>query len=177
MIKRHRELAMITVMSCGLACVPLGARAGARAASLSDADRDFLVSTAQGATYELAVAKLALTRNTTADIKNYARTMVSDHESLNPRLHQVAQQNNVQLPTTMTNDKRQSLDRLRALNGREFDAAFVSDEADDNRNDTATEQKELDTTDNAQVKALVTRLQAADAKHARIGETLKQDGQ
>ena len=172
MIKRNRALAMIAAMSCGLAYVPLGARA----ASLSDADRDFMVSTAQGATYELAVAKLALTKNTTADIKNYARTMVSDHQSLNPRLHQVAQQNNVQLPTTMTDDKRQSLDRLRALNGKEFDATFVNDEADDNKNDTATERKELDTTDNAQVKALVERLQAADAKHAKIGETLKQGG-
>lgn len=170
---RIRMVTAATVLSCGLGWTSFGARA----ASLSDADRDFLVSTAQGATYELAVAKLALTRAGSDDVKSYARTMIADHESLNPKLHQVARQNHVQLPTTMTSDKQQSLDRLKALRGKDFDAAFTRDEADDNRNDTATEQKELDTTDNAQVKALVERLKAADAKHARIGAALKQAGQ
>ncbi len=163
---RIRAVATAAALSCCLAFAP----AGARAASLSGADRDFLVSTAQSATYELAVAKLAMTKTTQGDIKSYAHTMIADHESLNPRLHQVARQNNLQLPTTMTSDKRQSFDRLSALNGKDFDTAFVRDEADDNKNDTATEQKELAATDNAQVKA-------ADTKHTKIGETLQQAGQ
>lgn len=169
---RIRALAVAASLSGGL----LFASAGARAASLSEADRDFLVNTAQGATYELAVAKLALTKNASPAVRSYAQTMVSDHRSLNRRLHQVAQENGVSLPTTMTNDKQQSLDHLRGLNGEQFDAAFVQDEADDNKNDTATEQKEISTTDNAQVRTLVQHLQAADAKHAKIGETLQQEG-
>ena len=171
----HHRVRALTAGSA-LLCGSLLAAVGARAASLSSADHDFLVNTAQGATYELAVAKLALTKNTSPAIGSYAQTMISDHRSLNRRLHQVAQQNGVSLPTTMTDDKRQSLDHLRGLNGEQFDAAFVQDEADDNKNDTATEQKEIDTTDNAQVKTLVQHLQAADAKHAKIGETLQQQG-
>ena len=63
----------------------------AQAASLSSADQTFMVSTARGATYELAMAKLALAKATRSDIKSYAHTMISDHESLNPELHQIAQ--------------------------------------------------------------------------------------
>ena len=168
-----RAMALTAGVLCGL----LVASAGARAAALSDADRAFLVSTAQGATYELAVARLALTKSTSHAVRSYAQTMVSDHRSLNGRLHQVARQNGVRLPTAMTDDKQQSLDHLSGLNGKEFDAAFVGAEADDNKNDTATEQKEIDTTDNAQVKALVRQLQAADTKHAAIGQTLQREGQ
>ena len=170
---RIRSAAAATILSCGL----VYASAGAHAASLSDADHKFLVSTAQGTTYELAVAKLAMTKTTRSDIKSYAHTMIADHASLNPKLHQVAKQNNVQLPTTMTSDKQRSFNQLSALNGKEFDTAFVSGEADDNKTDTVTEQKELDTTDNTQVKALVEQLKAADTKHAKIGEMLRQAGQ
>ena len=151
--------------------------AGARAAAMSSADRDFLVDTAQGATFELAVAKLALTKKVPGAVAHYAHVMIADHESLNPRLHEVARRNDVELPTTMTGDKQQSLDHLRTLDGPAFATAFVKEEADDNRSDTATEQKEIDTTHDAGVRTLVKHLQAADAKHAKMGEALAGAGQ
>ena len=149
----------------------------AQAASLSSTDRDFLVSTAQGATYELAVAKLAQTRGTRSDIKSYANTMITDHKSLNPELDQLAKQNGIDLPTTMTSAKQRSYDRLKSLDGKAFDTAFVKDEAQDNGDDVATEQKEIASTGNASVKAFVEKLKQTDTKHAEIGKTLQQAGQ
>ena len=149
----------------------------AQAASLSPTDHAFLVSTAQGATYELAVAKLALTKGTRNDIKSYAHTMITDHDSLNPELDQLAKQNGIDLPTTMTDAKQQSYNHLKALHGKAFDTAFVNDEAKDNGNDVATEQKEIASTDNASVKAFVNKLKQTDDKHAKTGELLQQAGQ
>ena len=166
-------LAMNATLCCGVGY----ASTSARAASLSATDRDFLVSTAQGATYELATAKLALTKATRPDIKSYAHTMIADHQSLNQKLHQVARQNDVDLPTTMTSDKQHDYDSLEGLDGTAFDTAFVQAEVADNRNDVATEQKEADTTDNAQIKSFVERLQRADTKHAKLGEALQRSGQ
>ena len=149
----------------------------AQAAPLSSTDRAFLVSTAQGATYELAVAKLALTKSTRSEVKSYAQTMISDHDSLNPELHQLANQNGIDLPTTMTDEKQRSYDHLKSLDGKAFDAAFVKDEAKDNGDDVATEQKEISSTDNASVKAFVSKLKRNDDKHAKIGKSLQQSGQ
>ncbi len=151
--------------------------APASAASLSSADRDFLMNTAQGTTYELAAAKLAKTKATRGDIKSYAQTMIDDHETLNPKLHALAKENGVDLPTTMTADKQKSYDHLESLNGTAFDTAFVKAEAKDNADDLQTEQKEIDTTDSAPMKALVEQLKQSDTKHAEIGKTLQQAGQ
>ena len=123
------------------------------------------------------MAKLALTKSMRSDIKSYAQTMITDHDSLNPELHQLAKQNGVDLPTTMTEDKQQSYNHLTSLDGKAFDAAFVNDEAKDNRDDVATEQKEISSTDNASVRAFVKKLKQSDDKHAMIGKSLQQTGQ
>lgn len=170
---RLKAVATSAALCCGIGLVS----PAAFAASLSSADHDFLVSTAQGATYELNVAKLALQKSTRSDIKSYAHTMITDHKSLNPKLHQLAKQNGVDLPTTMTDEKQQSYDHLKSLDGKAFDTAFVNDEASDNQNDVATEQKEIETTDNATMKSFVERLKQFDTKHAKIGEALQQGGQ
>ncbi len=169
---RFKFKAMGAAFCCGISLVsPV-----ALAASLSPTDHDFLTSTAQGATYELAVAKLALTKATRSDIKSYAHTMITDHKTLNPKMHDIARQNGVDLPTGMTGEKQRSFDHLKSLDGKAFDTAFVNDEAEDNGTDVATEQKEIQSTDNPQLKALVEQLKQSDAKHAKIGEALQQAG-
>ena len=169
---RLKDLARSAAFCCGIGFV-----SPALAASLSSADHDFLVSTAQGATYELAVAKLALTKATRGDIKSYARTMVTDHKSLNPKLHQLARQNGVDLPTAMTDEKQQSYDHLKSLDGKAFETAFVNGETEDNGTDVATEQRKIETTDNPHVEALVGQLKQSDTRHAKPGKTLQQAGQ
>ena len=158
-------------------CCGIGLVAPALAASLSSADRDFLTSTAQGANYELSTAKLALTKSKNGDIKSYARTMMTDHQTLDPKLHRIAKQNGIDLPTMMTGEKQRSYNRLKSLGEKAFDTAFVKDEAQDNQNDIGTEQKEIESTDNASLKAFVQQLKQADTKHAKIGRSLQQAGQ
>ena len=167
----------IAATSAALCCGIGFVSSGAFAASLSSADRDFLVSTAQGTTYELSTAELALTKSTRGDIKSYAHTMIADHKSLDPKLHQLAKRNGVDLPTSMTDEKQQSYDHLKGLDGKAFESAFVKDEADDNGKDVATEQKEIEATDNPHLKAFVGRLKQSDAKHAKLGQALQQAGQ
>lgn len=170
---RLKAVATSAALCCGIGLVS----PAAFAASLSSADHDFLVSTAQGATYELNVAKLALQKSTRSDIKSYAHTMITDHKSLNPKLHHIAQHDGVDLPTSMTGEKQQSFDHLKSLDGKAFDTAFVNDEAEDNGTDVASEQKEIESTNNPQLKALVEQLKQSDTKHAKIGEALQQAGQ
>ena len=169
---RLQALATSVALCCGIGFLS----PAAHAASLSSTDRDFLLSTAQGATYELAAAKLALTKTTRDDIKSYAQTMINDHESLNPKLHQLAKENGVTLPTTMTSDKQKSYDQLKGMNGKDFDTAFVKDEAEDNGSDVASERKEIDSTSNPSVKAFVEQMKQSDTKHADLGAALLKNG-
>ena len=170
---RLRTLTTGVVVCCGIGL----ASPAAMAASLSSADRDFLTTTAQGSTYELSTAKLALTKATRGDIKSFAQTMIDDHQTLNPKLHRIAEQNGVDLPTAMTDAKQRSYDHLKSLRGKAFETAFVKDEAEDNQNDIGSEQKEIDSTDDASLKTFVQQLKQSDTKHAKIGESLRKAGQ
>lgn len=172
MTSPSKTLAAGAALLCGLGLVT----PAAFAASLSPADHDFLVSTAQGTTYELAAAKLALSKATLNDIKSYAQAMIDAHGRLNPQLHELAQKNGIDLPTGMTDAKQQSYDKLKSLDGKAFDTAFVTDETQDNENDLKTEQKEIETTKDASVKAFVEQLKKADTEHAKFGQALQQAG-
>ena len=166
-----------TITAAAALCCGAGAPIAARAATLSDADRTFLANTAQGAIYELAVAKLAPTRTARPDIKDYARTMAADHTRLNADLHRLAQRDHVQLPTTMTQDKQRSYDQLRDVNGKDFDDAFLASEAGDNRDDVSDEVREVGTTGDAEVRALARRFEEADSRHLKLGKALQATSQ
>ncbi len=160
-----------------LCCGASGSIAAARAASLSDPDRTFLATTAQGALYELAVAGLAPSRTARPDIKDYARTMAADHTHLNSELHRLAQRDHVPLPTTMTPDKQKTYDELRDLNGKDFDDRFLASEAGDNRDDVSDEVREVGTTGDPEVKALAQRFEEADSRHLKLGRALQATSQ
>ena len=125
---------------------------------------------------ELAVARLALGETERHDVRSYGRTMIADHARLDPQLRSIARGNDVALPKTMKTDDRQSYDHLESLTGTSFDDAFTQAEARDHRDDIAAEQKEIGSTVNPQVRALIEQLKSADTHHAEIGGALQHAG-
>ncbi len=169
---RRLRLPTTSVLAC-LLVVGSGV-ASARAAQLSSSDKAFLTDTAEGAQYELAIAKLAAQQSTRDDVKSYAQTVVSDHDTMNSQLAALAQQNGVTLPDRMTAARQRDYDRLKAMSGNGFDAAYVQATKQVNQSDTRTEAKELRSTKNADVKRFVTELKATDAKHDALAQKLQQ---
>ena len=140
--------------------------------TLSSTDKKFLSDVAQGAKYELALAKLAEQKATKPDIKHYAQTVINDHEQLNSSLHQLAQKKDVQLPTQMTQQQQTEVNRLKGLSGTAFDQAYQTETRRINSQDKAELQKEINSTQNSDVKTFAQQMQQADAKHQQMAQTL-----
>ena len=156
-----------------LAAAALAGAPAALAGTLSDADNRFLADTAQGASHELAISRLAAGRATQPGVKSYAAMVVSDHQAMNAALRKLAKGKGETLPGGMSASQQADLVRLRALDGQDFDQAYVKDMVEVNRKDQADSQKEADSTEDAQVKGFIERFRSMDAKHTRMAEALQ----
>lgn len=158
------------------AATATAAQSRSASGALSATDQEFLRQTAQGADYELAMAKLAEQKATRQDIKQYAQTLVSDHDRLNTALHDLAQKMGVQLPSQMSQQQQDKMSHLQGLSGNAFDQAYLADTRSVNSQDKTELQKETSSAQNLDVRAFAQQMQAADAKHQQMAQTLQGHG-
>ncbi len=149
---------------------------GSGNAGLSDADKRFLRQSARGAAYELQISRMAAQKAADPDVKQYAQMIVADHTSSNEALHQVSAKAGVTLPSAPTRSETRRANRLQALSGSAFDKAYVQEVKQANQRDIKDETKELSSTENQQVKTLVSKFRQMDEKHAQAASSLQASG-
>jgi len=86
----------------------------------------FLRDAAVGNLTEIESSQLALKASSNAEIRRFAGMMVAEHQKNNGELKTLAATNNVVLPTLLTPDKKQEVDKLQPLTGSAFDRGYVS---------------------------------------------------
>ncbi len=82
-----------------LAAGLIGLVAGQASAELSSADRNFATKSASGGLAEIQAAQIAKQKAESPQVKAFADRMISDHTQANNDLQQIAQQENLTLPT------------------------------------------------------------------------------
>jgi putative membrane protein len=96
----------------------------ARANNADDANR-FIEKMGHVGAAEIKLGQLAAERAASAEVKQFGRRMVADHQKANAELKQVASKMKVTLPA-QPDDKHQALaDRLSKLKGAEFDREYM----------------------------------------------------
>ncbi len=141
--------------------------------SLNSTDKKFVMEAAQGGNFELASAKLAAQKASSQDVKQYAQKLVDDHEQLDPQLKSFASEHQVAIPEGMKAGDKSTMMKLKNLSGNSFDTAYLKSAKKINSEDMREEQKELDNTQNAQLKALVQKFKDSDAAHENMAQNLK----
>jgi putative membrane protein len=122
---------------------------GAMAMS-ANADSTFTTKAAIGGMAEVALGKLALTKTSSAKIKDFAQMMITDHGKANDELMGIAKTKNITLPATVDADHQKKLDDLSKLSGADFDKAYVDAMVDGHKktldlmNDEAKNGKDAD---------------------------------
>jgi putative membrane protein len=97
------------------------ASAGAQAA-----DATFIREAAMDGMAEVEHGRLAETNAESADVKQFAQRMVTDHSKANDELKGLASQKNVTLPTALDQKHQAAHDRLAKLKGAAFDKAYMA---------------------------------------------------
>lgn len=98
--------------------------AAASTAAAKDA-KDFIEKAAMTDLAEKQMAQLALTKASSARVKQFAQKMVADHTKTTQELTPIAQKKGVQPPRQLDSKHQAMLDRLQRLSGPEFDREYM----------------------------------------------------
>ena len=164
---RYITILGTTALAAVLAAVTMPV--GVRAQDLSDAEVAHVAVTANAIDVDLA--KLALERGRSDQVRAFARTMVEDHTGVNEQAAALAKKLGV---TPAPNDVSASLQkgadaakaRLNTLSGIAFDRTYIAREVEYHQAVLdAIDDLLVPTTENAELKALIRTVRPAIAAH------------
>ena len=87
-------------------------------------DRKFVEQAASTNLAEIKMGSLALEKSSDPQVKAFAKKMVNDHQKAYDNLRQIADAQNMPMPTAVETKDQAEYDRLSKMEGRQFDQAF-----------------------------------------------------
>ena len=140
----------------------------------TDQDKQFIMTASQSDLTEITLSKMALTKSTNPQVKKYAEKMITDHTKLDSEMKPFADQMGVPPATTLTPEHQQLADQLQPLSGADFDKQYMTDMDTSHHATLDAFNKELSTTQNAQLKPTVQKGQKVVAMHTAMADKLSQ---
>lgn len=105
-------------------------------------DEDFAKKAAVGGKTEIEASKLALEKSSDDRVRKFAEQMVRDHTKASEELKAAASQEGISLPAGLDPMHQQAIDKLEALSGAQFDAAYKAQMLQDHKDTVALFEKE-----------------------------------
>jgi putative membrane protein len=93
--------------------------------TVSKADQDFAVNTANAGMTEIQAGQLAEQKGMSKDVKEYAAMMIKDHTAAADKLKAIAATKNITLPAAISPEMQKNLDDLQKDDGKKFDKAYM----------------------------------------------------
>src|SRR3954451_23867687 len=100
---------------------------------LNASDRTFMHQLAIGNMAEIELGKLAQQKASGEAIKNFAQTMVNDHQEAGSRIADLAKASDLQLPNELDDEHRALREHLEKLSGAAFDVAYAQAQLQDHQ--------------------------------------------
>jgi putative membrane protein len=110
----------------------------------SDADKAFVDKVSQGGMYEVEASKLAEKRANAPDVKDVAHTEVHDHDLVNKELKKLAEAADLSVARELNSEFAARLEKLKGVDGADFDAAYIQDMKDIHSKDEKLFAKEAE---------------------------------
>jgi len=146
------------------------ATTGTPAASLSDADKDFMNKAAQGGMAEVSLGQLAASKGTDSGVKDFGNRMVTDHGKAGDELKALASSKGVTLPADLDAESKKTSDELSKKSGKAFDKAYISDMVKDHEKDVAEFKKASTSAQDPDLKNWVTKTLPTLEDHLKMAK-------
>ncbi|MFF3442625.1 DUF4142 domain-containing protein [Streptosporangium sp. NPDC002721] len=164
-------LAVVVALMSGTA----GAATAPTPNSLSQQDRDFLIMSHQGNLAEIEAGRAATRKADDQDggkagqaVRDLGEHLVVSHMRLDKILQQVARELGVELPDGPSAAQRRQLEEVMALNGREFDRAWISMEIENHRQALILVRKQIESGSDPQVRKVALYAQHVVLDHLKM---------
>jgi len=136
--------------------------------------QEFVDRAARSDAYEIAAAELAATNASSAEVKDFARMMITAHKDSTETIKKAAAAATpaVTPSATLTADQQDDLSELRALKGAEFDKAYIDDQVDAHEDALALMRKYAADGEAASLKAAAASIAPVVEQHLARARTL-----
>jgi putative membrane protein len=163
-------LAMALVLTVGTQAFSQSpARAkGKDATAVPAADKSFVLKAANGGMAEVELGKLATEKAMSADVKQFAQRMVSDHGKAGDELKAIAQSKMITIPTGLDPKAKALHDRLSKLSGIAFDRSYMDAMITDHRQAAADFRRESTMGVDGEIKAFAAKTLPTIEEHLKM---------
>ncbi len=128
-------------------------------------DTSFLDEAAQGGMMMVQLGKMAEKKAHLKEIKDFGNMMVTDHSKAGDELKSLARQNNINLPDSLNEDKKDKIQDMEKLSGRKFDKEYVDMMVDDHQNDVSKFKDESQNAASPEVRQFAAKVLPTLQKH------------
>lgn len=94
---------------------------------------DFVEEASEKGIAAIESAKLALQKSTTADVKSFAQTIITEHTATNEKLKSIAQKKNLKVESEAELTKKAKAFILKQRDGESFNAAYARNQVSDHK--------------------------------------------
>ncbi|MEA2710740.1 MAG: putative rane protein [Phycisphaerales bacterium] len=146
-------LALVALL--GLSMVPL-----ARAAEVPGPDLKFVNNAVRDGEVEVALGKLAAEKASSEEVKKLGQQMADDHSKANEELKSLAESKKIDLTRAQAGATKRSegmSQKLRKLEGEEFDKGYVAIMVKEHEKDVKAFEKESKDGEDAEIKAFAAK--------------------
>jgi putative membrane protein len=152
------------------ACALVLSAAGAQAASLNNADKQFLLTAARTDMTEAHEGQMAENQGASAGVKDLGKALVQDHTQSYEELTALAAKTGVSIPKGINAGKDRTIAQLAHLKGARFDHQFATDEVVAHRRALAEYKREADHARDPDVKAYAAKMVPIAEKHLQLAQ-------
>lgn len=120
-------------------------------------DTVFAAKAAVGGMAEVALGKMAASKGTDAQVKDFGNMMITDHGKANDELKNIATAKNISLPASLDAEHQAKSDSLSKLSGKDFDKGYVEVMIEGHKKTLALMQSEAANGKDAELKAFAAK--------------------
>lgn len=120
-------------------------------------DEEFAMKAAEGGMMEVMMGELAQKNGASREVKDFGKMMVTDHSKANDELKALAAQKNINLPSTLGNEKQDKYNDLAKKTGKDFDKDYIDLMVKDHEHDIDEFKEEADKGNDPDIKAFAAK--------------------
>jgi len=142
-------------------------------ANAQEDDAEAVVEIASGGMMEVELAKIAVEKATSSQVKSFAKMLVTDHTKANEELKALATSKNITLPSSLSDKHQKMLNDISEESGKKFDKEYMNMMVKDHKDDIDKFQKIADKGNDAEIKAFASKTLPVLIHHREEAEKIE----
>jgi putative membrane protein len=139
--------------------------------SVASGDRKFVEKAAMDGMAEVEMGKLAASKATNDQVKQFAQRMVTDHGKANDELKSVASSKGIQVPASVDKKHQKDMDEMQKKDAKKFDHEYMEMMVKEHKKDVSEFEKQSKSAKDPDIKAFASKTLPTLKEHLQMAQS------